>query len=189
MALSKSGIEDYAAVPIDDPKRASRVDLVLDGGGDEIEIGTVAELPIPRTGGVTGTVDPDAALHLMLSEHGLPLHRLANALDLILRESVSSLSGASPRAGALRSARLTRLVQWLHGQAPWASPSTLLNVRTSTEERIVQAGRRGLEDFDAAGTATEIIRLLQQDRFRRIVPEFGPGALSMERMTGIEPAL
>ncbi|MBD0739402.1 hypothetical protein [Streptomyces sp. CBMA29] len=155
----------HLTIRVDDPKRASRVDLVLDRGEGEVEIGTVLELSIPPIGGVTGlAVDADAALHLILSEHDLPLHRLANALDLILGEWVRDLSDASPRAEALRSARLTRLVHWLRGQAPWAPHNVFLDARASAEEQIVRASRGNREDFDAADAAADIIRSLKYDR-------------------------
>lgn len=145
-------------IRVDDPSRASRVDLVIDRGNNEASISRLREYSLPSVQGVSEPLTPAAVLGLILADHDLPVARLANALDLVVGESFCD---ASSRAPILRSARVRNIIDWLKLLSPYASPEHYRELGISLEEKIARLESPDDEGF-AVSTAVAIIQSIQK---------------------------
>ncbi|MFF3911463.1 hypothetical protein ACFYZJ_37275 [Streptomyces sp. NPDC001848] len=102
-------------VRVDEVGEASRVDLVLDGGENRMELTRVREYPVPAVAGVSAPLAAADILNLILSDSNFPEARLINAVDLVIHEW---LTDTSPRSAVLRSARIRQIVEWMRWLFP-----------------------------------------------------------------------
>jgi len=103
-------------VRVDEVGEASRVDLVLDGGENRLDLSRIDAYPLPSIAGISSPLMPADKLNLILSDFDHPKARLVNAVDLVIHEWVAD--DASPRAAVRRSARVRQIIEWMR----WAFP-------------------------------------------------------------------
>lgn len=107
-------------VRMDEVAEAARIDLVLDGGENMMELSKLDAYPLSAIAGVSAPLAPADILNLIFADFDRPKARLVNAVDLIIRESVAD---TSQRAAVRRSARVRQIIEWMR----WAFPSVGLS--------------------------------------------------------------
>jgi hypothetical protein len=157
-AIGSVGVH-RVTIAVDDPGRASRIDVVLGQGDGVVSLSRVSGYPLPEiSGAVANDVSAATRLGLILDKHDLPLARLVNALELISRES---LTDDVERAPVMRSYRVRLVVEWLRWLSPYLSIGRCRELGEVIETRLFAAGGAASERL-AVDTAVEVWHLIEQ---------------------------
>ncbi|MBT2487501.1 hypothetical protein J7E96_02895 [Streptomyces sp. ISL-96] len=136
-------------VSVDDPGNASRVDVVLDPGVNQISLMSVEGGAIPYVWTVSDpTIGRFDELALVLSSHDLPVSRLSAALKLV---QIAYEEGESPNREYLRDFGMRLVAEWLR----WLRDDISHEVASEVSRDV--AAR--LRDLAASESDYEIIRL------------------------------
>jgi hypothetical protein len=165
-ALVAPGAHDVR-VYVDDPGAASRVDVILDSGDDEVALEAVDGYPLPKFTTAPGsTIAKDDRLGLVLSAHDLPVNRLASAVKLLY---LAAEEDDPARREVSQKFRILLVCEWLR----WLSPDVSLEKSTKLGERIAEL-LSGLStsnlDARALEISSEVVkRALMADSRRKTV--------------------
>ncbi|MEU6554738.1 hypothetical protein ABZ915_31360 [Streptomyces sp. NPDC046915] len=132
--VGKSGVQ-HLTIRVDDPVRASRVDLVVNRGPDKASLNRVPGYDLPEIDGLSGELTPADALSLILAGTSLPEARLVTALDLVISEGNAD---DSPRCMRLKSYRLQRIMEWLKDAYPENRSEFWLDLFAFIQARVVR---------------------------------------------------
>lgn len=129
-------------VRVDEVGEASRVDLVLDGGENRMELSRIDAYPLPAVAGVSAPLAPADILNLILSDFDHPKARLVNAMDLVIHEWVAD---TSPRAAVHRSSRVRQIIEWMRWAFPLVGLGELKRVGSVIDREVagITDGRDG----------------------------------------------
>jgi hypothetical protein len=142
-------------VSVDDPGNASRVDVVLDPGMQEVTLTACRSYPLPpfRVADPS-SLDSTDELGLILSAHNIPLNRLAAALKLVL---LATGNDDAARRSVMMKFRVRMIGEWLR----WISP-TLPEVQTSSINSFIleriQGGSPADVDSISIDISSEVMR-------------------------------
>ncbi|MFD3621263.1 hypothetical protein ACFWWT_39875 [Streptomyces sp. NPDC058676] len=117
-------------VHVDDPGAASRIDVILDSGDEEVTLEAVGGYPLPKFTTVPGSViGKEDRLGLVLSAHDLPVNRLASAVKLL---GLAAEEDDPARREVARRFRIRLVCEWLR----WLSPDVSVEKSTKLGEYI-----------------------------------------------------
>lgn len=136
-------------VSVDDPGSASRVDVVIDPGMQEVSLTACRNHALPLFRVVdSSSLDSTDELGLILSAHNIPLRRLAAALKLV---SLVAGKDDAARRSVMMEFRIRMIGEWLR----WISP-ILAEGETSSLSSFILERLQGEVPVDVDSFAIEI---------------------------------
>ncbi|WP_217552623.1 hypothetical protein [Streptomyces sp. GbtcB6] len=102
-------------IRVDDLKRASRIDVVVNRGPGRVSLNRIPGYALPGVDGVSDSFASADALALILSSESQPEARFITALDLVISEWGKDVSQRNER---LNSYRVQRITEWLKSAYP-----------------------------------------------------------------------
>ncbi|MFD0328251.1 hypothetical protein ACFQZC_08530 [Streptacidiphilus monticola] len=142
-------------ISVDDPGKASRIDVMLDLGEDATDLTAIEGNPLPGVIGSSGSrLGKADELGLILSAHDLPTSRLAAAIKVVW----SAPAEVKPdRTEAIMVFRISVIVQWMR----WLSPGLSMERCEQLGEFIAENLRGSIPanlDAHCVEIASEAIR-------------------------------
>lgn len=138
-------------VSVDDPGKASRIDIVLDPATREVPLTACRGYPIPTFRvAEPSSLDSTDELGFILSSHNIPINRLAAALKLI-RSATESEEVA--RRSVMMEFRIRMIKEWLR----WISP-TLSDEQASSIASFILGKIQGASPADVDSFSIDISR-------------------------------
>ncbi|MEE1803853.1 hypothetical protein PUR57_35170 [Streptomyces sp. JV176] len=142
-------------VSVDDPGKASRINIVVNPGKQEVTLTNSQSHPLPSfLVTEASTLESTDKLGLILSAHDIPLNRLAAAVELI---HLASREDGPTRRVPMVEFRIRMVSEWLR----WISPS-LSTEKASSISSFISEHLQGIlsDDIDSASVAisSEVLR-------------------------------
>ncbi|WP_105975747.1 hypothetical protein [Streptomyces geranii] len=151
-------------IHLDDPGAASRIDVIIDSGDEEVALEGVPGRLLPNflaaSGSVIGKTDQ---LALVLSAHDLAVQRLGSAVKIL---RLAAVEDDPARAEALERFRVRMICEWLR----WLSPEISLGKANSFGVYILDNLRGvSVSDLDRRSVeiSSEIIGIVNDGQCRR----------------------
>ncbi|WP_328977990.1 hypothetical protein [Streptomyces canus] len=147
----------HLTIRVDDPTRASRVDIIVDRGPGRVSLNRVSDYPLPEIDGVSGELTPADMLNMTLSGVSLAKARLVTALDLVISEWEQI---PSARRAQVNAFRIQLITEWLKNVYPEVKSESWRDVSAFIGAEIAGEGGRAV-GVTAVPLARRVIRMAE----------------------------
>ncbi|MFD8812572.1 hypothetical protein ACFV23_14095 [Streptomyces sp. NPDC059627] len=155
--VAKPG-RQHLTIRVDDVKRASRIDVVVNRGPDRLSLSRIPGYVLPGVDGVSNSITSADVLSLILSGESRPETRLVTALDLVLSEWESNVSQHRER---VNSYRIQRITEWLKGAYPEVGQELWSDIFEFVEGAILSEPENS-DGMAAVSVAKSVIRKIEE---------------------------
>lgn len=132
-------------VSVDDPGKASRINIVVNPGRQEVTLTSSQSNPLPSfLVTEASALEPTDKLGLILSAHDIPLNRLAAAIKLI---QLASHEDEPTRREPMREFRIRMISEWLRWISPRLSAEKASSIGSFISKRLQGAPSDDIDSF------------------------------------------